>query len=189
MPSRSASRACYWCLTSLGFALATAEAGAFTSQDGPCVLSTSRSCACSSNYDPAGCEEGTYAAGSKYENNERCTFHLVGARVLETTHFETEGNDYIIVGDFNTGTAYGATAARSLRNGPDELTSDPLHWKSDGSVEMSGFRICTGLGPPMPPVSPPLPPQSPAPPGPPPRPPMVRASFAVFLNARSCVQR
>ena len=83
-------------------------------------MSTSSTCACSSNYSPASCEDGSGDGVGAYGLNEACTFTLTGIGTLSVAHFNPEPwYDRLTV----DGIQYDGTT------GPEGLgTAGPLGW-------------------------------------------------------------
>ena len=119
-----------------------------TNSESSCVLSTDRSCACTSNYSPEGCGSGN-RAGTSYGNDEGCVLTLSFPAVITATSFDTEPSFDKLKAN---GVEYDGTV------GPNGvLTDQPVVWYSDSSVERAGFRICASPAPsPSAPTAPPL---------------------------------
>ena len=151
----------------LGFALAAADPVFVSVEEGPCVLSTTSVCMCSSNYNRAGCESGELESSeSRYGNNERCSLRLSSPGTLVASQFNTESCcDRLTVRDGASEEIFRGST------GPDNLvvTDATISWRSDGSIVRPGFRICVTPSAPGTPPAPPLPPTPPAPPALPPR--------------------
>ena len=111
---------------------------------GPC--SATMSCVRSPNYP------------SKYGNSQSCSIEMPTPMPLIAKSFRTEkGYDKLTI----NGVEYSGSS------GPDEGVTPvgPMEWRSDGSIERSGWELCALLPPssPSPPWPPPLPPSSPLP--------------------------
>ena len=120
-----------------------------TTSESSCVISTDRSCACTSNYSPESCSSGNRASTS-YGNEEECILTLSFPAVVTATAFDTEaGFDKLKAG----GVEYDGTS------GPTGVLADqPVVWSSDSTEVRAGFRICASPAPsPSAPAAPPLP--------------------------------
>ena len=125
-----------------------------TSSASKCVVSARGICACSSNYNAQSCDSGSTDGIGTYGGSQDCTFSLDRGGFLRSEYFFTEATYDTLEVD---GVKY------SNRKGPYGQTSGPLRWRSDGSTNKAGFRLCIGTSasPPPPPPSPPTPPSSP----------------------------
>jgi len=92
---------------------------------GPCTIDSQSQCAQSPNYP------------QNYGHNEECSISIrntANVAPITSRHFETEdGFDVLVV----NGNEYSGNV------GPEEVVPrDSIHWKSNGAVARSGWRIC-----------------------------------------------